>query len=946
MTRVGFTQPPAATQAPTGMGLTPASGRSVGPLAVGQSFGPRYHIIRVLGAGGMGVVYQAWDAELNVAVAVKVIRPEALGDSGNSAEVERRFKRELVLARNVTHRNVVRIHDLGERDGIKYLTMPFVEGEDLSGVLRRRGKLPIPEVLGIGKQVAAGLAAAHQAGVIHRDLKPENIMLAADGTALIMDFGISRSMSGTGTATALGAVVGTLEYMAPEQAQGQPVDPRADMYAFGLILYDMLTGRQRVAGRDNPMSEIMSRMQHAPPPLRQLDAAMPEALEALVSRCVEPMADKRFPTTAALVEALDALTPDGHAVVKPRAGARSWVTIVAMGIAVIALAFAGWSALRNRVAPGPVVAPKPLSILIANFENRAHDEQFDGLLEQAMAVGIEGTSFITAFPRRDALRVAREIAPDKPLTEDVARLVSTREGIDRIVAGAISSADGGSYTLELKVLDPSDTNPVMEWSTPIAGKSEVLAAVGRGAAQVRTALGDSKASAASAETFTAKSIEAAQAYAKAQELNWSGDTVQAIAEYEKAITLDKDFGRAYAGLAALHINAGRRDQAITYYKDALKHTDRMTERERLRTRGGYYLVIRNSAKAGEELQTLVNKYPADTAALANLAVNRVYERKMSEAVELGKRAADIYPRNVIRRNNVALFMMYAGDFDGAEREARAALALKPDYAKAYVALAMAQVGRGQVSDAEATWRKLEAIPAGRGFATAGLADLALLRGKLADAGALLLEQGAPPADARRLVTLAETQLAQGDETAAAATALAAAQKANGDSALSFMAGRILAATGKPQAAVIADTLQQNFDADPRMYGALLAGEIALKAGKARAALDHVADAQKLRDTWLGRYALGRALLAAEQYPEAESEFDKCLTRQGEATAVFLDEIPTYRILPPVHYYMGLVRQGLRNERGAQDSFRTFLEMKKDGDEQGLVADARRRLAGR
>lgn len=936
----------AAPDAETVAAAGPIVDRGTGPLRVGQSFGPRYHIIRVLGAGGMGVVYQAWDAELNVAVAVKVIRPEALGDSATAAEVERRFKRELVLARNVTHRNVVRIHDLGERDGVKYLTMPFVEGEDLSAVLRRRGKLPIPEVMGIARQVAAGLAAAHEAGVVHRDLKPENIMLGADGTALIMDFGISRSMSGTATATALGAVVGTLEYMAPEQAQGQPVDPRADIYAFGLILYDMLTGRQRLARRDNPMSEIMSRMQHPPPALRQIDEAIPEPLERVVSRCVQPAAEKRFQTSTELVAALDGLTADGHPVAVPRGSSRSWLTPVALAIAVLALGFAAWSAFRSRVPPVAAGPPKPVSILVANFENRARDEQFEGLLEQAMAVGIEGTSFITAFPRRDALRVAKEIAPDKLLTEDVARLVSRREGIDRIVSGAISSPDGRSYTLEVKVLDPGAANPLLEWNTEIPSKSDVLAAVGRGAAQVRTALGDSTASAADAETFTAGNLEAAQAYARAQELNWAGDTAGAIAGYQNAIRLDPAFGRAHAGLAALHFNANRRQQAIEFYELALQHTDRMTERERLRTRGGYYLLIRDSARANEELQTLVDKYPADTAALANLAVNRVYERKMTEAVELGQRAAAIYPTNVIRRNNVALFMMYAGDFDGAEREARAALGLKADYVKAYVALAMAQLGRGQVAEAEATWRKLETIPDGRPFAAAGLADIALFQGKLADAAALLLDQGKLPADARRLVTLAETQLLQGDAAAAAATAATAAQQAGRDSVVSFLAGRILAETGKPQAGAIADALRNDIDTEPRMYGRLLAGEIALKQQDVRAALDLLAEAQKLNDTWWGRYALGRAWLAAGRFAEAESEFDKCLARRGEATAVFLDEIPTYRLTPPVHYYMGLVGEGKKSERGALESFRKFLEMKKDGDEQGLVADARRRVAGK
>ena len=216
-----------ATLTPPGVPVMPGS-----PLAPGTAFGSRYHIIRLLGMGGMGAVYQAWDDELGVAVALKVIRPEITADPASARDLERRFKRELLLARQVTHKNVVRIHDLGEIDGIKYITMPYIQGSDLGSVLSKQGKLPVARAVAIAKQVVSGLVAAHEAGVVHRDLKPANIMIDEDDQAVIMDFGIARSVSGGG-ATVAGAVVGTLEYMAPEQAMAQPVDQRADVYAFG-----------------------------------------------------------------------------------------------------------------------------------------------------------------------------------------------------------------------------------------------------------------------------------------------------------------------------------------------------------------------------------------------------------------------------------------------------------------------------------------------------------------------------------------------------------------------------------------------------------------------------------------------------------------------------------------------------------------------------------------
>jgi tetratricopeptide (TPR) repeat protein len=958
-----------STDAPTALGAaasavtaavsavaTPPTGARVmaGPLTSGQSFGARYHIIRVLGAGGMGVVYQAWDAELGVAVALKVIRPEVLQDPGSAGEVEKRFKRELVLARQVTHKHVVRIHDLGELDGIKYLTMPFVEGENLADVLKREGKVPVPRALSIAKQVASGLAAAHEVGVVHRDLKPENVMIAADGGALIMDFGISRSVGGTNTATALGAVMGTLEYMAPEQAQGQAVDHRADIYSFGLLLYDTLTGRQRIARRDNPMSEMMSRMTQAPPAIRTLEASLPEPVERIVSKCLQPSPDARYATTAELVADLEALTPDGHKLTPVRAGASRRLVLALSAALVIVLAGGGWWAWRHR---GPAVPPgpqEPVSVLIANFENNANEPLFDGLVEQALGVGVEGASFVSTYPRKDATRLISQIRPGATLTEGNARLVAQREGIKRVVAGSISLS-GSKYDLGVKILD-TQGKVTMMWNTQASGKEEVLAAVGRLAAKVRNALGDATANAdrvKDTETFTAASLEAAHEYVRGQELQSAGDYDGALAAYQQAVKLDRQLGRAYAGMGAVSSSLLNTSDAIEYYKKALGLVDRMTEREKYRTRSGYYLLIHDSDKAVEQLEALVKQFPADSTGLSNLAVASSQRRDMKRAIELGMRASAIYPNHVLRRNNVALFEMYAGDFAAAEKQATGVLELNKNFAKAYLAIALSQLGTGRAADAEATWLKLKDVPTGRDFAAFGRADLAMYEGRLTDAASILEPELAKPPQgrsasttARLLTTLAEARQLQGRSADAIKLAEDALAKSP-DQATALLAGRVLIDAGKPARALeLAADLDKKLDREPHMYASLLRGEADLKRGDARSAVENFTAAQKIIDSWMGHYGLGRAYLAASDYTNAQTEFDACMSRKGEATNILLDDIPSYRVMAAARYYTGRAQEGQGSPAAAaaaQESYKAFLALKQKGDEQGLVADARRRV---
>jgi tetratricopeptide (TPR) repeat protein len=905
----------------------------------------------------MGVVYQAWDAELGVAVALKVIRPEVLLDPGSAGEVERRFKRELVLARQVTHKHVVRIHDLGELDGIKYLTMPFVEGENLADVLRREGRLAVPRALAIAKQIASGLAAAHEVGVVHRDLKPENIMIASDGGALIMDFGISRSVSHTGTATALGAVMGTLEYMAPEQAQGQAVDHRADIYSFGLVLYDIVTGRQRIARRENPMSEMMSRMQHAPPSVRTLDSHVPETLDRIISKCLQSDPRARYTTTAELVADLEALAPDGHRLIPAHPVTASRTTVLAAAALLVAvLGAAGWWVWRSQ-ARAPAGPQEPNSVLIANFQNRANEPLFDGLVEQALSVGIEGASFVSAYPRRDAIRLASQIKPGASLDEDNARLVARREGIKRIVSGSIA-ADGARFNLAVKILDPAQPTALLTWDTSASGKEDVLSAVGRLAAKVRRELGDATANASQikdAETFTAASIEAAHEYVRAQELQSAGEYEAALKAYSKAIELDPNLGRAYAGMGAVSSSLGRTDEAIKYYKQALGLIDRMTDREKFRTRSGYYLLIRDSDKANEQLEALVKQFPADSTGLSNLAVASFLHRDMRRALELGRRASAIYPNHVLRRNNVALFAMYSGEFETAEKQAKGVLELNKEFAKAYLAIALSQLGTGRPAEAEATWQTLRGISAtGRDFAAHGRADLAMYDGRLGDASRILEEEIAatPPArstinTARLIVTLAEVRVIQ----ARNADAIKLAEQAletNPAQNISLLAGRVFILAGKPARGLeIAADLGRKLDREAQMYAKLLTAEADLNKGDARAAVGDFTDALKFSDSWIGRYGLGRAYLAAEVYTDAQTEFDACFSRKGEATTMLLDDIPTYRYMAWATFYKGRAQEGQGSPTAtaaAVESYKSFLAIKEKGDEQGLVADARRRVA--
>lgn len=254
-------------------------------LATGSFFARRYEVIEELGKGGMGRVYKVFDKKIKEKVALKLLRPEISSDE----ETVERFSNELKYARKIIHKNVCRMFDLGEEEGTHYITMEYVSGEDLKSMIRMMGRLSPGQAVSITRQVCEGLAEAHKLGVVHRDLKPQNIMIDREGNARIMDFGIARSLKAKGI-TDGGIIIGTPEYMSPEQVDGKEIDERADIYALGVIFYEMLTGKVPFEG-DTPLSIAVKHKTEAPQDPRTLNAQVPSDLSRLILKCLEK--DKR-----------------------------------------------------------------------------------------------------------------------------------------------------------------------------------------------------------------------------------------------------------------------------------------------------------------------------------------------------------------------------------------------------------------------------------------------------------------------------------------------------------------------------------------------------------------------------------------------------------------------------------------------------------------------------
>ncbi|MBV8572401.1 MAG: protein kinase [Acidobacteriaceae bacterium] len=921
-------------------------------LHPGSILGGRYEILQALGEGGMGSVFKARDREVDRVVALKVIRPELAG----SQEMLQRFRQELVLASKITHRNVVRIYDLGLADGMRFISMEYIDGRELMDILRQRGKLPVREAAEIMLQVCKGLSVAHAEGVIHRDLKPQNIMVDNHGRAAVMDFGIAHSLDsksyipqpgqpfvqGQSGLTVIGALLGTPRYMSPEQARSRRVDARSDLFTVGLIFYELLTGE--VPGSKGSLGEVLkerSTKQIKPP--AEVDASIPRPVSDIVGRCLQLDPEHRYQSADKVVEDLETWLG-----IRKRQS-RDWRAIAAIATLFVLLLGALTYTILRPAARAP---HSPVKILVSDFANKSGNPVLNNTLEPLMNSALEGASFVDTFDRARARNTLSMLSDSAKLDVNGARLIAQREGLGVVVGGTITR-EGSKYVLSAQAIN-SRTGKIIDSERAKASSLEGLkASVAKVGAGLRKALGDvvpQSQQLEAEETFSATSLEAAQQYELAQGFQVAGKSEDALNAYKRCIALDPDFGRAYAGIAAILANHGQRQEAEKYYRLAMSKMTRMTEREKYRTRGGYYLHVGDYDKAIEQFTQLEKQYPFDSAGMANMAMAYFEQRNMSAALDQATKVVDLYPDNLLQLNNLGLYAMYAGDFNKAIAESERLLKMSPRFEKAYLCLALSQFAKGDAKAATETYHKLAALSeSGASTAAVGLADIALYQGRAADAISILKpsiekDEAAhePGRAAEKRVMMGQAWLMLNQKSKATAAAREAVNGTN-DQSLLYPGAVIYLESGEVEKALqLSRILSQRFEPDPRAYGKLIEAEVQMRHSDFRQAVQTLEAAKSIADTWMGRFDLGRAYLDAGAYTEADTELDACMNRKGEATSLFLDDEPTWRYFVPMFYYQGRAHQELLSPAAAID-YRNYLAARGNDPYDRLAADARKRL---
>ncbi len=695
-------------------------------IGSGTVFGP-YRVIEKIGAGGMGEVYRALDPRLEREVALKIISdsflvsdpttsPSPVGTPRSRAELSHeRFLREARAVATLNHPNICAIYDVGEQEGQPYLVMELLHGETLQQYLSHYRLLP-SEVISLGQQAASALGAAHARGIIHRDIKPANLFVVESGRdrkqLKILDFGVAKKQgaeasldsrffdaqnntattTGAGGLTTPGSTFGTAAYMSPEQAKGDPLDHRTDLFSLGSVLYEMATGRPPFGDRSTA-GVFAALLMKDPPPVSSLNPAMPSGLDSIIAKLLAKDRDQRYHSAEELLADLEAISvsvssPAGTGPVAvytpppapaspplPPAGGRPLRSRMLVIGALLLVALAGGIFLfhfHSSVKPAPAAAKD--SIVVADFINKTGDPVFDSTLNQALRVQL-GQSPVLDIISQQHLRQSLQFLgrkQDEPITPQIAREIGEREGGKAILIGTIAPL-GKAYVISLDAQNATNGDDIASEEATAPDKEHVLDALNQVATGMRAKLGESLSSIqrlnAPFGQATTPSLEAFRAYALGDEAHQKGNDIpEAEDHYKRALELDPKLAMAWARLGVIRLNTGALSEATEDFTKAYQLSDNVSEREKLYIAAHYYsTVVGDLNKSIETLQVATQEYPLQVDTFVNLGVEYLNNGEFEKSAAANRKALALQPDNAVALINEVAEAANLGDVTAGEK---------------------------------------------------------------------------------------------------------------------------------------------------------------------------------------------------------------------------------------------------------------------------------------